>query len=107
MQRSSSEDRRFTGPVLRGKIFLTLDFNSGNWQVEVAQERAMPFGLCNAPATFECLMELVLRDLQWLICLVHLDDIIVVWKTLNDLIANLTHVLDQLLTAGLKLKARK
>ena len=67
----------------------------------------MPFGLCNAPATFERLMELVLRGLQWQICLVYLDDIIVVGKTVNDMIANLTHVFDRLLAAWLKLKARK
>ena len=67
----------------------------------------MPFGLCNAPATFERLMELVLRGLQWQICLVYLDDIIVVGKTVDDMTANLTHVFDRLLAAGLKLKARK
>ena len=67
----------------------------------------MPFGLCNAPATFERLMELVLRGLQWQICLVYLDGIIIVGKTVNGIIANLTHVFDRLLSAGLKPKARK
>ncbi len=37
----------------------------------------MPFGLCNAPATFERLMELVLQGLNWKVCLIYLDDIIV------------------------------
>ncbi len=37
----------------------------------------MPFGLCNAPTTFERLMEFVLRDLSWKVCLIYLDDIIV------------------------------
>ncbi len=37
----------------------------------------MPFGLCNGPATFERLMELVLKDLNWKVCLIYLNDIIV------------------------------
>ena len=41
------------------------------------QFTVMPFGLCNAPATFERLMELFLKDLNWKVCLIYLDDIIV------------------------------
>ncbi len=38
----------------------------------------MPFGLCNAPATLERLiMELILTGLNWKICLIYLDDVIV------------------------------
>ena len=36
----------------------------------------MPFGICNAPATFEQPMELVLAGLKWKICLIYLDDVI-------------------------------
>lgn len=105
------------------KWFSTLDLNSGYWQVGMTpddrsktafvtrrglyQFKVMPFGLCNAPATFERLMETVLRNLQWRICLVYLDDIIVVGKSIEDMIQNLTQVFDCLLAAGLKLKARK
>ena len=105
------------------KYFSTLDLNSGYGQVEVAEHcrertefatrkglyslKGMQFGLCNAPATFERLMESVLRGVQWQICLVYLDDIIVVGKTVESMIVNLTQVFDRSLAAGLKVKARK
>ena len=69
--------------------------------------KAMPFGLCNASATFERLMETVLAGLHWHICLIYLDDIIVTGRTFEDMIANLSEVFERFKTAGLKLKARK
>ena len=79
--------------MLAGKQwFSTLDLASGYWQVSLSPEarcktafathsglfqfRVMPFGLCNAPATFERLMDRVLQGLRWSRCLVYLDDII-------------------------------
>jgi hypothetical protein len=53
----------------------------------------MPFGLCCAPGTFERLMETVLAGLQWQICLIYLDDIIVMGKTFSDMIGNLETVI--------------
>ena len=71
------------------------------------QFNVMPFGLCNAPATFERLMESVLAGLQWEICLIYLDDIIVYAKTFEEMNRNLSKVFDRLAAAGLKLKAKK
>ena len=103
--------------------FSTLDLSSGYWQVEVAKEdRAktafitrsglyefctMPFGLCNAPATFERLMELVLSGLQWKVCLIYLDDIIVYGSTFDDELQRLEVIFSRLRKANLKLKPKK
>ena len=103
--------------------FSTLDLASGYWQVGVDpadrektafatpdglyQFRVMPFGLCNAPGTFQRLMEHVLRGLHWCTCLVYLDDIIIFSKTIQDHLTRLAEVLTRLRSAGLKLKPSK
>ncbi|MCG8076676.1 MAG: reverse transcriptase family protein [Candidatus Thiodiazotropha taylori] len=105
------------------KWFSCLDLNAGYWQVETdPQDRektaftsrkglfefnVMPYGLCNAPATFERLMESVLAGLHWQICLIYLDDVIVTGKTFQDMVNNLSQVFERFQQAGLKLKPRK
>lgn len=102
------------------KWFTTLDLISGYWQVEMSEKdkektafctpcglfefNAMPFGLCNTPATFQRLMELVLAGLQWKSCLVYLDDVIIVGKTFSEHLHNLRGVLNRIREASLKLK---
>ena len=61
----------------------------------------MPFGLKGAPATFERLMETVLAGLQWNICLIYLDDIIVLGRSFEDMVTHLKQVYDRLLATGL------
>ena len=58
------------------------------------QFRVMPFGLCNAPATFERLMETVPAGLQWDICLIYLVDVIVFGKSFEDMLKNLYAVFE-------------
>jgi hypothetical protein len=105
------------------KYFSTLDLLSGYWQVGLTEEarlksafttrnglfvwNVMPFGLCNAPSTFERLMETVLRGLQWQQCLVYLDDVVVFAQSENQMLERLDTVFSRLLDAGLKLKPRK
>jgi hypothetical protein len=105
------------------QFFCTLDLASGYWQVEMDdrdkaktafvthrglhQFRVLPFGLTNAPATFQRLMELVLRGLQWERCLLYIDDIIIFGKTFDDTLSNLGQVLDCIQGAGLRLKPKK
>ncbi|GBL83266.1 Retrovirus-related Pol polyprotein from transposon 297, partial [Araneus ventricosus] len=103
--------------------FTTLDLKSGYWQVEVRPEdrektafttgqglwqfKVMPFGLCNAPATFERLMETVLRGLSSEACLVYLDDIIIVGRTFEEHLSNHRKVFQRLQNANLKLSPKK
>ena len=69
--------------------------------------RTMPFGLCNAGATFQRLMDMVMSGLAFEVCLVYLDDIIVFSSTLEEHFARLCMVLDRITKAGLKLKPSK
>ena len=74
---------------------------------DLFQFNLMPFGLTNAPSTFERLMETVLAGLQYQICLIYLDDIIVYGKNFDEKIKRLKEVFSRLQDAGLKLKPKK
>ena len=54
----------------------------------------MPFGLCNAPATFQRLMETVLAGLAQERCIVYLDDILVIGRTFEEHLRNLREVFE-------------
>lgn len=110
--------------ALRGsQWFSCLDLASGYWQVAMDpkdkekmafvtthgfyQFKVMPFGLCNAAATFERLMENVLAGLNFEICLLYIDDIIVYSKDFHSHVNHLDVVLQQLQEAGLKVSPKK
>ena len=67
----------------------------------------VPFGLTNAPATFERLMECVLAGLTFEECLIYLDDIVVFSTTFDQHLERLKAVFQRLREAGMKLKASK
>ena len=67
----------------------------------------MPFGLCNTPATFERLMEVVLSGLHWKALLVYLDDIIVFGTSFREKLGRLREVFIGMREAGLKLSPMK
>lgn len=69
--------------------------------------RVMPFGLCNAPATFQRVIEQALNGLQWQVTVLYLDDIIVVGRDFEEHLNNLDLVINRLSEANLKLKAKK
>ena len=105
-------------------IFTSLDLKSGYWQVEMEEEskpltaftvdplgfyecERMHFGLTNAPATFQHLMENCLGELHLNWCIIYLDDIIVFSNSPEDHLHRLRGVFDKLEKAGLKLKPKK
>ncbi|GFW94050.1 retrovirus-related Pol polyprotein from transposon 17.6 [Trichonephila clavipes] len=67
----------------------------------------MSFGLCNAAATFERLMETVLGGLSYDTCLVYLDKIIIVGRSFEEHLKNIRRVLQKLKEANLKLSPSK
>ena len=105
------------------KFFSTIDLASGYWQVEMDEVdkqktafishmglfhfNVMPFGLCNAPQTFQRLMNGVLSGLTWEECLVYLDDVIIYSRTFEEHLERLEHVFERLKESGLKIKLEK
>ena len=109
--------------VAGARIFSTLDITSAYNQVPVRKQdipktafvtkhglfeyTTMPFGLCGSTSTFQRLMELALNGLQWNICLIYLDDVIIFSTTFEEHTERLKQVLTRIKDAGLKLKPRK
>jgi hypothetical protein len=103
--------------------FSTLDLASGYWQINVYppdrektafstrhghyEFKVMPFGLRNAPSTFQRLLDRVLAGLLYKICLVYIDDVIIFSRTFEEHLQHLTAVFDRLRKAGLSMKASK
>ena len=67
----------------------------------------MPFGFCNAPATFQRLMERSMGDMHLIDCLIYLDDIVVFSSTFEEHIERLEAVFTRLQINTLKLKPSK
>lgn len=109
--------------LARGAFVSTIDLVRGYWQVGMAENskqktafishcglfqfRVLPFGLCNAPATFQRLMNSVLAGLIYKSCAVYLDDIVVVSPTFEQHLVDLKEVLDRLESEGLSVKLEK
>ena len=104
-------------------FFTTMDAMSGFWQVPVKESHIektafltidgsfeytrMPFGLRNAPACFQRLMNGILTGLAWQSCLVYIDDCTVFSKTFEDHLRDVNEVLVRFRRAGLTLKMSK
>jgi hypothetical protein len=82
------------------KTAFTSKFGLYEWMV-------VPFGLGNAVPAFERLMETVLIDLKWRVCLVYLDDCVVFSKDFPSHLIRLRQVLTRFRKAGHKLKMKK
>ena len=100
------------------------NMNSGFWQVPMDEEskqytafmlgsmgpyecESMPFGLCNAPPTFQRLMQNCLGELNLTYCLIYLDDVIIFSQTEEEHLERMRVVFDRHHEHGLKLKPSK
>ena len=110
--------------LVGSKFFTKLDLTSSYWQVEVDEKdrektafsvsgiglfecNRMGFGLTNAPATFQRIMEQCMGELNLRKCLVFLDDILIFSQTFDEHLDRLTAVFQRLEQHNLKLKAKK
>ena len=109
--------------VAGSSVFSSLDLAMAYHQVPVApsdvektafithaglyEMTKMPFGLCNAPSTYQRLMSIVLRGLMTRICLAYLDDVIIYSRCHYQHLRDLRAVFERLRLVGLKLKPSK
>lgn len=105
------------------KFFTCLDCANGYWQVPVEegskektafvthhgqfQFQRMPFGLANAPASYQMTMMKALAGMSWKYVLVYIDDVIIFSKTFEDHLGHIANVFDRLRKAGMTLKPSK
>ena len=104
--------------------FSCLDLKLGFWQIKMEEASKqytaftvgnlgffkcdhMPFGLCNALATFQRLMQNCLGELNLIYCLIYLDDLIVFLQTAEEHLHRLHIVFNRLREYNLKLKLSK
>ena len=78
-----------------------------SWKGQLYEYTRMPFGLCNAPATFQAVMDIVLAEDCWKHAIPYLDDIIIYSKTLEEHKKHLESVLGKIRAAGLTLNNEK
>lgn len=98
------------------KYFSIMDMQSGFWQIEVHpnskekttfimpdglwQFKKMPFGLCNSPASFQRMLDIVLNGLKWNSCLIYLDDVVVFSSTYDEHSTKFNSVLTDIKESG-------
>ena len=80
-------------------------FTVGN--TEFFEWKCMPFRLCNAPATFERLMQNSLGELNLTYCLIYMDNVIVFSKMEEEHLHHLHVVFEHFREHNLKLKPTK
>jgi len=105
------------------KVFSMLDCNSGYRQIPVADEDRdkttfvchegtyryirLPFGLSNAPATFQRAIDMIIGGLKWKSCILYHDVIIIFSQSAGEHVEHLGEDFTALRGAGVSLKANK
>lgn len=107
----------------RCQYFSTLDLAQGFHQIEMDPKsvektafsvdnrhlmfKRLPFGLKNAPGTFQRVMDNVLRPFLYRFCFVYIDDIIIYSKSMEEHVQHLNQVLQRLREVNLKIQLDK
>ena len=106
-----------------GCYFSSLDLVSSYWQIpmdEISPEltaftcterlfqfKKLPFGLCNAPATFQIFKECILGSLNLDSCLIYLDDVLIFGSSFEENNTRLLDFLNKFKQIGITLNASK
>ena len=107
----------------RSKVFSKLDLKSGYWAISMAEESkaktsfitymglfqflVLPFGLSNAPATFQRYLQKTLQDILWKCCLCYIDDIIIYSENVEQHLEHIRMVFERLDKHNLRLNPDK
>jgi len=105
------------------QFFYTVECTAGYWQIPPADEDKLKtaftchcgayqctrllFGLCNAPATFQRAIDMILSGVKWQNALVYLDDLIIFSADAESHLSHLDTVLTLLGKHGVTLNAQK
>src|SRR5579862_411424 len=103
--------------------FSSIDLASGYWQIEMEEEdkaktaftcylglfefNVMPFGLKNAPPTFQRMMNKILKEWLYKFVVVYIDDILIYSKTFEEHLVHIEKVLRKLKEVNLMMKLKK
>jgi len=111
--------------AVRGNTwFATADLSSGYWNVEIAEKdrhktafsvpgignfeyNRLPMGIASSAVYFQKLMSMVLQGLSMNVCIPYLDDILIVAKSLPELVERCETIFNRIADAGLKLNPAK
>ena len=107
----------------KAQVLSVCDIKESFWQIEIdeaSKEKTafithrgqyefnrLPYGLANSPATFNMVMNEVIRDLNWRSVLCYVDDILIFSKNFDEHVQHLAALFDKLIDANIKLKPTK
>ena len=91
----------------KAKIYTSIDLAWAFWQIP---RRRMPFGMCNASATFQRAIARALRKIvnrEGSMVMAYIDDIVIATETVEDHMVRLREVFECLREAGFKMRVTK
>ena len=107
----------------KATVFTKIDLKNGYYLLRMAEGEewktafrcryglyeytVMPFGLCNAPSTFQSMINDVFRDLLDEGVIAYMDDILIYSETIEEHVALVRRVMEKLRKAGLCVSIKK